>query len=925
MNCRKVFNDWNLTKAVHHVAQQNSNDIAKCKTLLGEEDNRIYQSIYHQYKEKAECRKRKQSVLNTVQDENINKALFHQKSNKKSQNSIQSLSDKFISNSIASNEKQLQLTKTNNRSLITTEIDDEKFLSNSSVSKGKKQLYPVFAVGARENDEKARMAIADFIIGCGLPFSIADHPKFRYMCKFMRNSSNKFNFPNRNMVSSVLMDALYESNRKKYIQDLSKNAEIFGLTFLGDGATVKRMPLINIIASGVYCPVAVLAISDCTSHMADGNIKDANYISNDLFLPHFKKIDPHKKFIDLVAFDGAANVQKAGRILCTHYPKCTAIHGGEHVVSLVCGDICKLPVISELIKINKLFYKFFMIHHMSHSMLLYESKKHNAGKSIMFIKAADTRMGGHIISLARTYRLKSTLESLVTNSEFLGNIIGKRGVKQKIISLVQSKSFWNHVLVCLKCMHPLLKLLRLCDKKEPAMDRLFFYVRKADLSLENAKECLNKMQKEFDARDPKMKNEYYHVSVMKDDIDVENEFDVEYEDSSDESDDETDIIDSSKSRKSDNREDLGSLVLQHWKKRRPHLIHSYTIAAWMLSPIPEVMEDAKSYTDDHHNIVDELIEKLFGDDDEFIEKLFGYDEKYGVDKLKDLFWQEYKDFSIKVGAFSKSYIWTSSLIQSGKSFEWHSLYSLRFTKILGRLACRVTSKIIGIGSAERNWGDVKHLKSGKRSHMLGKKLEKQATIYGTSCVEYAKIRRDFKSYVNEYKENLFFDDDDLAKILKISPQVLNDACPKEKRTFKAWVESWEKSTLENCPKLAKKLLKKYGGLKFIDPDNNDAVMTVNPEHCCYKDGSEDYKGEYGLILYAMEEGMEVDDVKEQEPWELPLTIEQIVEYGDSSIEIITNKTLDVTSEKAVENDKEVIVKKEKDSSTSRKKLKSNDC
>ena len=60
------------------------------------------------------------------------------------------------------------------------------------------------------------------------------------------------------------------------------------------------MPLINIIASGVYCPVAVLAISDCTSHMADGNIKDANYISNDLFLPHFKKIDPDKNSLILL-------------------------------------------------------------------------------------------------------------------------------------------------------------------------------------------------------------------------------------------------------------------------------------------------------------------------------------------------------------------------------------------------------------------------------------------------------------------------------------------------------------------------------------------------------------------------------------------------------------------------------------------------
>ena len=102
-------------------------------------------------------------------------------------------------------------------------------------------------------------------------------------------------------------------------------------------------------------------------------------------------------------------------------------------------------------------------------------------------------------------------------------------------------------------------------------------------------------------------------------------------------------------------------------------------------------------------------------------------------------------------------------------------------------------------------------------------------------------------------------------------------------------------------------------------------MTINPEHCFYKDGSSEQDDEYGLILYAMKEGTKVDDLEEQEPWELPLTIEQIVEYGDSSIEIITNKTLDVTSEKAVENDKEVIVKKEKDSSTSRKKLKSNDC
>ena len=66
------------------------------------------------------------------------------------------------------------------------------------------------------------------------------------------------------------------------------------------------------------------------------------------------------------------------------------------------------------------------------------------------------------------------------------------------------------------------------------------------------------------------------------------------------------------------------------------------------------------------------------------------------------------------------------------------MYSLEFMKILGRLAFRVTSKIIDIVIVERNRGDVKYLKSGKISHFLGKTLEKKSTIYCTSFVEISK-------------------------------------------------------------------------------------------------------------------------------------------------------------------------------------------
>ena len=44
---------------------------------------------------------------------------------------------------------------------------------------------------------------------------------------------------------------------------------------------------------------------------------------------------------------------------------------------------------------------------------------------------------------------------------------------------------------------------------------------------------------------------------------------------------------------------------------------------------------------------------------------------------------------------------------------WHQKYSLPFTNVLGFVACRVTSKVLGIGAAECSWGDVNTIKSGK--------------------------------------------------------------------------------------------------------------------------------------------------------------------------------------------------------------------
>ena len=80
-------------------------------------------------------------------------------------------------------------------------------------------------------------------------------------------------------------------------------------------------------------------------------------------------------------------------------------------------------------------------------------------------------------------------------------------------------------------------------------------------------------------------------------------------------------------------------------------------------------------------------------------------------------------------------------------------------------------------------------------------------------------------------------------------------------------------------------------MKLKDVDNNDIVLTINPKHCYYKDGKSPYQSdEMGWILYTMKDGDEVENTFPQEPWELSLAIEQIIEYNDPNVEIIHRNT-----------------------------------
>ena len=279
---------------------------------------------------------------------------------------------------------------------------------------------------------------------------------------------------------------------------------------------------------------------------------------------------------------------------------------------------------------------------------------------------------------------------------------------------------------------------------------------------------------------------------------------------------------------------------------------------------PEVMADVKVRMKGHHR---DAAERL-------ITKLYAHDVEGDIAAILDTFWNEHKAFCNKSGVFNRPNRWNVTDVEKGNSYVWHEKYSLPYTEVLGYVACRVTSKLLGIGSAERSWGDVKHLKTNKRAHLSGDKTEKQAVLYTSARLEEARIKR------NEMEEQgTAFGDEDIAYDLGLEKFGVDIAALTEgpelpKRIFKGWLEDWEKPLLKkNDPVAEQKLLQKYKGLVFNDIDN-DVVYTIFDSNLEWSTGR---KGGWSVVGVPPDYDGKNDDVLE--PWLInDNLIEMLLEY-----------------------------------------------
>jgi len=264
---------------------------------------------------------------------------------------------------------------------------------------------------------------------------------------------------------------------------------------------------------------------------------------------------------------------------------------------------------------------------------------------------------------------------------------------------------------------------------------------------------------------------------------------------------------------------LGCVIKGLWDMRREKLTHDFAKAAFLLSPVEGIRMTAFDMMSPELKFACErLLVKLF------MPKHFTDEEanQWKADVLCK-FWDEYEEFSNRSGPIfgpSRAHIWASKDITDNRSHLWHKKFSLRDTKWLGKLACRVCSKINGMGNAERCWGAVKHLKDGQRSHLSAKAVTMQATCYGAASAERVELERRYKDTVdNTTWEDADLDDLGLGRY-GIDTEALRSESAVNTRVVRCWVEGWENEIRsENDLEAQARFLRKYGGLSFVDGDD----------------------------------------------------------------------------------------------------------
>ena len=348
--CGKTFSPRHQSRALCHVLKIRGGDIGICIARIPKFYEDRYRALYDKSKDRMASKKRSHTQIDDAVQ-------------LKQTSAVANLLEKRGVTAVVTTSPSIMSI----HSVPSVQSDIPMMVRTTAAARGSIYNTP-FALSSqrsisasiqntdirKSHNAIVEMAIADFFHCENIPDAVAESSRFKRLVKVCRHVGDDFVVPNRKKIGGELLDINYENTYNLNKAELIREARVFGFAWMGDGATIHKMPLMNILALNGTTPPMTVSIHDCTKHMEAGGKKDATFIA-ELFEVKVLEYDPQLLCTDVFYFDGASNVQKAGEILMAKFPRSFCFHGGEHVVSLFFSSIAKIKPVK-------------VVHH--HAMLL---------------------------------------------------------------------------------------------------------------------------------------------------------------------------------------------------------------------------------------------------------------------------------------------------------------------------------------------------------------------------------------------------------------------------------------------------------------------------------------------------------------------------------------------------------------------------
>ncbi len=127
--------------------------------------------------------------------------------------------------------------------------------------------------------------------------------------------------------------------------------------------------------------------------------------------------------------------------------------------------------------------------HAIHAQFMAQASVFNDGHKIGLLQGAGTRFATWFYAMHRLLRLKRALKATIHGAAF--ESVAKNARVVLAVEDIEDEVFWKSIFCLLRAVFPALKALRYCDSNVPAMDKIFFLVKRADVAIENSSSMLN--------------------------------------------------------------------------------------------------------------------------------------------------------------------------------------------------------------------------------------------------------------------------------------------------------------------------------------------------------------------------------------------------------------------------------------------------